>query len=57
MHKVNLAIVVPHEESLEFIIYNRAMDNTATRNEIIYKLRSIDERYKENYRVHSKSGN
>ena len=48
LHIGKLAKTFPHdEEILNFILYNRAFGNAVTSNEIIYKLRSIDERYQE----------
>ena len=35
------------KESLDFIAYNIELDNAVTNNEIIYKLRNINERYQE----------
>ena len=41
-HKVKLAKTVSHgKEILDFILYNRALVNALTSNEIIYKIWSI----------------
>ena len=48
LNKGKLAKTVLHEEEiLEFILYNRALDNAVANNEIIYKPWSIDKRYQE----------
>ena len=36
LHKGKLANTASHEEMIDFILYNRALGNTVTCNEIIY---------------------
>ena len=50
LHNGKLTKTVPHEEILDFILYNIALSNAVTSNEIIYRLWSIDERYREKSR-------
>ena len=38
LYKGKFAKTVPHEEILDIILYNRALDNSVTSNKIIYKL-------------------
>ena len=48
LYKGKLAKAVLHEvEIFDFILYNMALGNAVTSNEIIYKLWSKDERYQE----------
>ena len=56
-HKDILAKTVSREEEiLDFILFDRSLGNAVARNEIIYKLWRIDERYQKNNGVHLKSG-
>ena len=48
LHQEKVALTVTVEsEILDFVFYNRALGNVVTSNEIIYKLWSINENYKE----------
>ena len=48
LYKDKLTKAVSHETKfLDFILYNRSLDNAVTRNNYIYKLWSIDDRYRE----------
>ena len=53
--KVALTITIENE-ILDFVLYNMALSNIVTSNEIIDKLWSIDEKYMKNHGVYFRNG-
>ena len=46
LHQTKVALTITHEnEILDFVLYNWALDNVVSSNQILYKLWSIDEKY------------
>ena len=46
LHQAKVALTITHEnEILIFVLYNRALGNKVTSNEIKYKLLSINKQY------------
>ena len=50
LHQQKFSKTILYEsEILDYVYYNRALGNAVTSNEIIFKLWSIDENYREKY--------
>ena len=48
LHQAKVALTITYENKiLDFVLYNRALGNVVSSNQIIYKLWSIDEKYNE----------
>ena len=48
LHQAKVVLTITHEnEILDFVLFNRALGNVVTSNQIIYKFWSIDEKYNE----------
>ena len=47
LHQVKVILTITHENKiLDFILYNRELGNVVISSQIIYKLLSINEKYK-----------